>query len=56
MVLKGKIDFIKEVRGSNNSIFLKYAQILNKVFNEEIYDLNILHRLTRNVVILNHCP
>lgn len=54
MVLKGKIDFIKEVRGSNNSIFLKYAQILNKVFNEEIYDLNILHRLTRNVVILNH--
>ncbi|EGT3612298.1 serine protease [Clostridium perfringens] len=54
MVLKGKIDFIKEIRGSNNNIFLKYAQILNKVFNEDIYDLNILNKLTNNVVILNY--
>lgn len=54
MVLKGKIDFIKEIRGSNNNIFLKYAQILNKVFNEDIYDLNILHKLTNNVVVLDY--
>lgn len=52
MVLKGKINFIKEIRGNDNNIFLKYAQILNRVFGEDIFDLDILYRLTYNVMII----
>ena len=41
-VLKGKPNFIKEIRGYNDYIFLKYAQQLNRVFNEEIFNVCIM--------------
>lgn len=38
-VLKGKIEFIKCVRGEQNGYFLKYARQLNKIYDEEIFDV-----------------
>nr|WP_243240438.1 reverse transcriptase domain-containing protein [Clostridium cibarium] len=51
-VLKGKINFIREIKGKNDYIFLKYAQQLNLLFNEEIFNLDFLDEFMYNVVIL----
>lgn len=53
-VLKGKINFIKDVRGNKNYIFLKYAQQLNRLFKEEIFNLDFLDEFISNVVILEY--
>ena len=39
-VLKGKIGYIKQVKGENNPVFLKYAKMLNDVFEEEIFHID----------------
>lgn len=55
-VLKGKINFIKEVRGNKDFIYLKYANELNKLFNEEIFNVDylnhILNVIAYNVIVL----
>lgn len=35
-VLKGKVNFIKQVRGENDTYFLKYAKEINSLFQESI--------------------
>lgn len=39
-VLKGKIGYIKQVKGENNPVFLQYAKMLNGVFEEEIFHID----------------
>lgn len=39
-VLKGKIGYIKQVKGANNLVFLKYAKMLNDIFKEEIFHID----------------
>lgn len=55
-VLKGKIGYIKQVRGEKNLIYLKYAKILNNVFEEEIFhiseDFELLKKVEKSVFIL----
>ncbi|MHB9942775.1 hypothetical protein CF065_14380 [Clostridium sporogenes] len=53
-VLKGKINFIRDVRSNKNYIFLKYAQQLNRIFKEEIFNLDLLDEFISNVVILEY--
>jgi len=36
-VLKGKISFIGNVRGTDNKLFVKYAKQMNKIFQKEIF-------------------
>ena len=38
-MLAGRIGFIKEIRGRENLIFLKYAKQLNEVFSEAVIDV-----------------
>ena len=51
-VLKGKINYIREIRGEKNPIFLKYAQELNKVCNKKIFEIGSLNEKIENIVIL----
>ena len=39
-VLKGKIEYIKNVRGEENSYYLKYALQANEIFEKEIFDVD----------------
>lgn len=41
-VLKGKILFVKQVKGVDSFTFLNLALKMNSVFNEQIFDLSIL--------------
>lgn len=51
-VLKGKIGYISQIRGYEDYIFLKYAQKLNIIFNEEIFDSHFIDDFAYNVVII----
>lgn len=39
LVLKGKIDFIKNVRGQENGYYLKFAKKLNQLYHEDIFKI-----------------
>lgn len=41
-VLKGKIGFIREIKGDSSLTYLSFAQKLNKIFQEEIFDVSAL--------------
>ena len=55
-VLVGKIHYIKQVKGGTSPTFFSYAQDINKLFDEEVFNLapiNDLHnRIKSNVFIL----
>ena len=55
-VLKGKINYVKQVKGEEDFTFLKYAFIMNTIFSEEIFDISILDefmsKVEQNVFIL----
>lgn len=56
-VLKGKINFIKQVRGKDNLLFLKFADQLNHIFDEKIFDISILDdfndQILKNVFVID---
>ncbi len=55
-VLKGKIGFIKHIRGGQDFLFLKYAEKINCIFNEPIFDISVLKyfndKIINNVLVL----
>lgn len=55
-VLKGKINYIRTVKGENSLTYLSLAQRLNQVCSREVIDISALHRLDSiiesNVLIL----
>ena len=57
-VLKGKVNFIQDIRGSEDYIFLKYAKELNQLFDENIFNIELLDRFIQeiayNVVIIEN--
>ncbi len=56
LVLKGKIGYIKQVKGENNLVYLKYAKTLNDLFGEEIFhidgNIELLKIIEKSVFIL----
>lgn len=48
-VLKGKIGYIKQVKGADNYVFLKYAYELNEVFDEEVFTISKEQELIEKV-------
>jgi hypothetical protein len=57
-VLKGKVNYIKEIRGEEDYTFLKYAERLNRLFNEELFNVDklkeFLNEIAYNVVVLEN--
>jgi len=57
-VLKGKINFIKQVKGEDNPTYLNFAVQLNELFDEKIFDTSLfdslMDRITKNVLVLEH--
>lgn len=57
-VLKGKINFIKEIRGFEDYTFLKYAEQLNRLFGETIFNVEkhneFFSKIVYNVVVLEN--
>lgn len=55
-VLKGKINYIKTVKGENSLTYLSLAQQLNQVCGRDVFDISALHQLDaiieNNVFIL----
>lgn len=55
-VLKGKIGYIRHIKGKSNYVFLKYAKELNEIFEEEIFriaeEMELLERIEKSVFIL----
>lgn len=55
-VLKGKLGYIRYVKGKNNYVFLKYAKELNELFGEEVFHVNeelqLLEKIEKSVFIL----
>lgn len=55
-VVKGKINFVKQVKGSRSPSFFSLANKANKVFNDELFDLTYFDKinkiLEKNVFIL----
>ncbi|CEO89929.1 Reverse transcriptase (RNA-dependent DNA polymerase) (fragment) [Syntrophaceticus schinkii] len=55
-VVKGKINYIMQVKGSKSMTFLKYAQQANKIFGQSLFDIASLDELNeminKNVYIL----
>lgn len=49
MVLVGKVRYIKQVKGSRSLTYLSFAQKVNVLFNEDIFDLTELHRFENTV-------
>lgn len=57
-VLKGKIEFIKLVRGEDDWVYVKYAKQMNDIFKENIFKVEFYDELLKNVVVLeaqNEC-
>ena len=50
--LKGKIEFIKLVRGKDDWAYVKYAKQMNNIFGESIFKLELYDELLKNVVVL----
>lgn len=57
-VLKGKINYIKMIRGNENYTFLKYANQLNRLFNEKLFNVDkyneFFDNIAYNVVVLEN--
>ena len=55
-VIKGKLQFLKMVRGNEDLIFLKYATIFNQIINDEFFDTekynNFENWMKRRIVII----
>ena len=55
-VLKGKIGYIKQVKGKDNFVFLKYAKEMNEVFNEIVFknveEIELLEKIGKSVFVL----
>lgn len=51
-VLKGKIEFIRLVKGEDNWVYVKYAKQMNDIFKENIFKLELYDELLKNVVII----
>ena len=49
-VLKGKINFVKDIRDKNNFLYLKFAEELNMIFNEKIFDISKLKKFNKKIV------
>lgn len=56
LVLKGKIGYIRHIKGKNSYVFLKYAKELNELFEEDIFriddELELLEKIEKSVFIL----
>ena len=50
LVIRGKINFIKQIRGNDDLIFLKYAEKANIIFKEEIFNVTKLKNFNDNIV------
>lgn len=56
-VIIGKVNYIKQIRGSKNLIYLSFAQMTNRVFDEGLFDvshLNYLDALIRNTYVVHY--
>ena len=55
-VLKGKLGYIRYVKGKNHYVFLKYAKELNELYGEEVFyideELKLLDKIEKSVFIL----
>lgn len=55
-VIKGKIDYIKQVKGGNSMTFLALAKKANYIFKQDLFDISLLTNLNdmirKNVFIL----
>ena len=55
-ILKGKINFIKDIRGEDDLIYIKYANELNRICNKEIFNLDkqkaFMEKLKNSIFIL----
>ena len=59
LVLKGKIQYVKQVKGARSFTYLSFARKMNKAFDREIFDLTELREFDRIVenstFILEYC-
>lgn len=56
-VIKGKINFIKDVRGDSNPIFIKYANQFNQIRKQDIFKLDeyeFMKKIEHSVFILRN--
>ena len=51
-VIKGKIDFVKQVKGNDDMTFLSFAQKANEIFQKPLFDTSVLSSL--NDIIKNN--
>lgn len=51
-VLKGKIEFIKFVRGEDDLVYVKYAKQINDIFKDNIFKVEFHDELLKNVLVL----
>ena len=56
-ILKGKINFVKDVRGEDNLLYIKYAKQLNEVSKKNLFKLDkydeFMQKIEKSVFILN---
>lgn len=48
-VLKGKIEYIRLVKGERDFTFLKYAEIFNQIIGNDVFDVSLLHKFNNAV-------
>lgn len=56
-IIKGKINFIKDIRGDTNPIFIKYAKQFNQIRKKEIFKLDeykFMKKIEHSVFILRN--
>lgn len=55
-VLKGKLGYVRFIRGESDYVFLKYAKEMNELFDEEVFaikkELELLEKIEKSVFIL----
>ena len=55
-VLKGKLGYVKYVRGKDDQVFLKYVREINEIFDEEIFHIeekpSFLDKIENSIFIL----
>ena len=64
LVIKGKLEFVRQVRGKTDEVFIKYARQANALFNSQgfklMFDLSYVDQLDKvikqNVFILHNNP
>lgn len=50
LVLVGKVHYIKQVKGANSFTYLSFADKINKIFGDDIFNVAELHRFSNIVV------